>query len=66
MHQINTVIKEQNQGSLLVINHPARFRVTSFFCLVNLASQPVSPKRLHASSRLASGTSPALDSQGES
>jgi len=41
MHQINTVIREQNQGGLLVINHPARFkpsnlRVASVFCLVNL------------------------------
>lgn len=62
MHQINTVIREQNQGGLLVINHPARFkafnlRVTSVFCLVSLASQPVSPKRLRASCRLVSGTS---------
>lgn len=24
IHQINTVIREQNQGGLLAINHPAR------------------------------------------
>lgn len=70
MHQINTVIREQNQGGLLVINHPARFkafnlRVTSAFCLVNLASRPVSPKRLRASCRLVSGTSlPHSDLKG--